>query len=125
MIFGVLVKLIFALLTFFITLLGCVQPTAPDGTSGENNSPIINQITVDPLFIRVGTSTTITVDANDPDGDNLTYSWTVALGDIIGSGRQVRYTAAYCCVGINTINVSVKDSKGAIVNGTINLDVYP
>jgi hypothetical protein len=65
------------------------------------------------------------VDATDPDGDNLSYSWTVALGDIIGSGNQVRYTAAFCCVGVNTINIVVKDSRGATVKGSINLEVNP
>ena len=118
-------KLLVALLISAFSLLNCVQPTATEGNSEGNNEPVINQIIVDPVFIRVGTTTTITVDATDPDGDNLSYSWTVALGDIIGGGKQVRYTAAYCCVGVNTINVEVKDSRGAVVKGTINLEVYP
>ena len=106
-------------------LISCVQPTAPDGNTIGNNEPVINNITVDPPFIKVGTTATITVDAVDPDGDNLTYSWTVALGDILGSGYQVRYTAAYCCVGLNTINVEVKDTRGAVTNKSINIEINP
>lgn len=113
----------FSVLSIF--LYSCVQPNSVEANIDGNTNPVINSITVDPIFIRVGTSTTITVDATDPDGDNLSYSWSVALGDIIGSGNQVRYTAAFCCVGVNTINIVVKDSRGATVKGSINLEVNP
>jgi Bacterial Ig domain len=111
----------FSILSIF--LYGCVQPTSVETDVDGNNKPDIISITADRLSIRVGTSTTITVTATDPDGDNLSYSWTVALGDIIGSGNQVRYTAAFCCVGINTINIVVKDSRGSAVKGSINVEV--
>lgn len=118
-------KLSFSFLLLNIFLTGCVQPTNTDVNTDGNNEPVINSITIDPVFVRVGTTTTVTVDATDSDGDNLTYSWSVALGDIIGSGRQVRYTAAFCCVGVNTINVVVKDSKGASTRGSINVEINP
>jgi hypothetical protein len=118
-------KLLIVLVIPLIALISCVQPTAPEGGAVENSDPVINKITVDPPYISVGTTTTITVDASDPDGDNLSYHWSVALGDILGSGYQVRYTAAFCCVGVNTINVEVRDSKGAITRGTINLEINP
>jgi PBP1b-binding outer membrane lipoprotein LpoB len=118
-------KILLSILLFSFLLLCCVQPTDTDVNTAGNNDPVINSITIDPVFIRVGTTTTVTVDATDSDGDALSYSWSVALGDIIGSGRQVRYTAAFCCVGINTINVVVKDSKGATVRGTKNVEINP
>jgi len=118
-------KLSLSILLLTILLTGCVQPTDTDVNNDGNNEPVINSITIDPVFVRVGTTTTVTIDATDSDGDNLSYSWSVALGDIIGSGRQVRYTAAFCCVGINTINVVVKDSKGASVSGFINVEINP
>ncbi len=111
----------FSVLSIFVY--GCVQPTSVEANVDGNNNPVINSITADLLSIRVGTSTTITVDATDSDGDKLSYSWAVALGDIIGSGKQVRYTAAFCCVGINTINIVVKDSRGSTVKGSINVEV--
>jgi PBP1b-binding outer membrane lipoprotein LpoB len=120
-----LMKIIIPILILAFTLFSCVQPTSTEANVDGNNEPVINQVTIDPIFIRVGTSTTITVDASDPDGDLLSYSWAVALGDIIGSGKQVRYTAAFCCVGINTINLVVTDSRGASVSQTINLEVNP
>ena len=118
-------KLLIPTIILSFTLLGCVQPTSTEANVNGNSEPVINRVTIDPIFIRVGSSTTITVEASDPDGDFLSYSWAVALGDIIGSGNQVRYTAAFCCVGINTINLLVTDSRGASVSHTINLEVSP
>lgn len=120
-----LMKIIIPILILAFTLYSCVQPTSTEANVDGNNEPVIDKVTIDPIFIRIGTSTTITVDASDPDGDLLSYSWAVALGDIIGSGKQVRYTAAFCCVGINTINLVVTDSRGASVSQTINLEVNP
>ena len=118
-------KLLITILILSFILYSCVQPTSPEANVDGNNEPVINAVTIDPLLIRVGSSTTITIDATDPDGDFLSYSWAVALGDIIGSGHQVRYTAAFCCVGINTVNLVVTDSRGASVSHSINLEVSP
>ena len=118
-------KISLSILFFSFLLPGCVQPTDTDVNTAGNDDPVINSITIDPVFIRVGTTTTVTVDATDSDGDALSYSWSVALGDIIGSGKQVRYTAAFCCVGVNTINVVVKDSKGGSIRGTKNVEINP
>ncbi|UCH66440.1 MAG: hypothetical protein JSW63_04750 [Ignavibacterium sp.] len=118
-------KLLIPMIFVSYILYGCVQPTATEANVDGNNEPVINDVTIDPSLIRVGSSTTITVDATDPDGDFLSYSWAVALGDIIGSGNQVRYTAAFCCVGINTVNLVITDSRGASVSHSINLEVSP
>ncbi len=112
----------------FILLLiiwGCAQPNPAESNVAGNQAPEINSIITDPVFIKVGTTADVIVDATDPDGDGLSYSWTVALGDIIGSGSQVKYTAAFCCVGVNIIHVEVRDSKGAITKGTIEIEVNP
>ena len=108
-----------------IFVFSCAQPNPTEGNLNGNSPPEINSIVTDPVFITVGSTTTITVDATDPDGDALSYSWVVALGDIIGSGNQVKYTAAYCCVGVNTIHLEIKDSKGASVKSNINIEVNP
>jgi hypothetical protein len=118
-------RLIASLSLLAIFVLRCAQPNPAESNLDGNSPPQINSITTDPVFITVGTTTNITVDASDPDGDALSYSWSVALGDIIGSGSQVKYTAAYCCVGVNTIYIEVKDSKGASATGTINIEVNP
>lgn len=87
-----------------ILITSCVQPESTVSSLDGNNSPVIESIFVDPVIINVGTTAIIKVNANDPDSDQLTYGWSTALGDIIGSGAEVRYTAAFCCVGIKYNN---------------------
>lgn len=110
----------FAIIIF---ISGCAQPESTVSSLGGNNSPIIDNVLVDPIFINVGTTATIKVSARDPDGDQLSYSWFSSLGDIIGSGPEVRYTAAFCCVGINTITVTVSDTKGAKTSKDILIEI--
>ena len=104
---------------------GCVQPESIISSSNGNLSPVVKSVSVDPLYITVGSSATITVDAADPDGDAISFSWSTPLGDIIGSGSQVRYTAAYCCVGTNSITIIVEDTRGAKVSKTVNIEINP
>lgn len=113
------------LLTILISFIGCVQPESIVSSQGGNNSPVIEDIIVDPRVINVGTTATIKVIARDPDGDQLSYGWTSALGDIIGSGSEVRYTAAFCCVGSNIITVTVSDIKGAKASQDILIVINP
>ena len=116
-------KFLFILL--LLPLVSCVQPESTISSLGGNNSPVIEDVYVNPAFITVGTTATIEVTASDPDGDQLQYSWSSALGDIIGSGANVRYSAAYCCVGSNIITVVVSDVKGAKVSEDIIIEINP
>ncbi|AFH49647.1 Hypothetical protein IALB_1941 [Ignavibacterium album JCM 16511] len=111
------------ILIIFIS--GCVQPESTVSSLDGNNSPVIKDVYIDPLIITVGATATIKVTAVDPDGDALKYAWSSALGDIIGSGSEVRYTAAFCCVGLNTITVTVSDTKGAKVSSDIRIEIQP
>lgn len=111
------------LILFIILFLGCVQPVSTVSPLGDNNAPIIEVINVDPPLISVGTTAKIKVIANDPDGDQLKYSWSTVLGDIIGSGSEVRYSAAFCCVGSNTITVVVTDARGASITQDIRIEI--
>ena len=118
-------KIIFASALLLLLLAGCVQPESTLSSLEGNNSPVIDEVYVDPPFITVGTTATIEVIATDPDGDQLQYSWSTALGDIIGSGAVVRYSAAYCCVGSNIVTVVVTDVKGAKVSEDIRIEINP
>jgi len=107
------------------TLSACVQPESTVSSLEGNNSPVVQSISVDPVSITVGSSSVLKVTASDPDGDALSYSWSSALGDIIGSGAEVRYTAAFCCVGLNTINVVVSDTRGGKVSKDVRVEINP
>lgn len=101
----------------------CVQPESIISSSAGNSAPEIKSIFVDPIFVQVGATAVIKVNAEDPDGDVLSFEWSTAIGDIIGSGPEVRYSAAYCCVGINIITVTVADNKGAKTSKSVEVEI--
>ncbi len=106
-------------------LAGCIQPQPTEQTGGTAQPPIITSVTAEPNVIPVGQSSTITCNAEELTGDQLSYRWKVNLGDIVGQGRQVRYSAAYCCVGVNQITVIVSNSRGGSATGTAEVSVVP
>ena len=114
------------LILFFsgaLLISGCVQPESAVSSLEGNTSPIIESVLVQPFVINIGTTATIKVTATDADGDQLQYAWSAALGDIIGSGSEVRYTASFCCVGVNIVTVTVSDTKGAKVSEDIQIEI--
>lgn len=129
------VSMAMALTALLFLFTGCTgNPTAPKDTSiegagsigeseKENHPPVIKKLTAKPSHIRVGTSSKVAVDAEDLDGDVLTYSWEASLGYILGSGGQVRYTAAACCVGENQITVKVEDGRGGRATESVRVTV--
>lgn len=119
------VKIVLHFAVILLFYCGCVQPESTVSANGSNNPPVIESVVLDPFVINVGTTATIKVNAYDPDGDMLTYKWSSALGDIIGSGSQVRYTAAFCCVGSNNITVVVSDTKGGKVTEDVRIEINP
>jgi hypothetical protein len=113
------------LLIFFTSslFLSCVQPESINSSTAGNSNPEIKSISADPLFIKIGATAIIKVEAEDPDLDPLSYEWTTAIGDIIGSGSEVRYSAAYCCTGVNIITVTVSDNKGARTSKSVEVEI--
>lgn len=58
-------------------------------------------------------------------GDGLTYRWSATAGDILGSGKQVTYTAnANCCGGYQRITCNVKDKYGKWMVKQVNIYVH-
>jgi hypothetical protein len=105
-------------------LAGCAQPVDEGSGAGGNRDPVIRSLVADPIGIGTGGLTTITVEADDPDNQALTYSWSATSGDFLGEGASVRYTASYCCVGMNQIRVTVRDNAGGSASREISIIVY-
>ncbi|MDW7996398.1 MAG: hypothetical protein RMK93_05140 [Bacteroidota bacterium] len=83
-------------------------------------------MTISPSILRVGQPAAVTCYARDPDGDLLSYHWSVSAGSIIGSGFRVHYLPDPCCGGLtNTIAVVVKDNRGGITQGQLHVAVSP
>jgi len=76
----------------------------------DNQEPVINSITADPVMIDLGDSATITIDAVDPEGEDLTYEWTPPFGYIDGVGDTVDWVSTdVCCTAYYDIEVVVSD----------------
>jgi hypothetical protein len=96
------------------------------GTISFNDPPQITGITL-------GTSTSVTTcqpvaigaQASDPDGDPLTYAWTVTSGagaaSITGAGADAMLAAGVA--GVYQIEVTVTDPAGAATSLTFPVDV--
>ena len=114
---------IFSACSLWLFLSSCVQPPEVESSSEGNRNPQFRGLTANPPSIKAGTWTTITADAVDPDGDPVTFSWTATAGDFVGEGPSVRYTATYCCLGFNSITVTVKDNRGGRSSAVIDVEV--
>jgi len=110
------------LLPLFL-LAQCSQPIAVDTATGENQPPRIVTLTVNPAAVVIGRWVVVRVQAEDPDGDPLSARWSANAGDIIGEGFEVRYTASYCCVGFNTVRVTVEDGRGGTATRSVDIPV--
>ena len=83
-----------------------------------NHNPIIHSITANPERINPGSSTNITVSASDVDGDVLSYSYFVSVGNIVGAGSTAQYTAPTTS-DTYRIDVVVSDGNGGTAQGCI------
>jgi hypothetical protein len=105
-----------------------------DGSEGEAteqitvqvlapNQPLfINSLTTDCPRVKPGHTATINCDASDPDGDELSYSWSAEAGNITGAGDTVTWVAPND-YGTYTITVTVSDSRGSQVSQIIDIIV--
>lgn len=82
-----------------------------------NTPPVIESLTTDCPRVRPGHSGTITCVASDPDGDELTYTWTAERGTISREGPEVTWTAP-SEYGNFLITVTVSDGRGGEVTSS-------
>ncbi|MBA7611977.1 hypothetical protein ES703_19210 [subsurface metagenome] len=79
-----------------------------------NNPPVIEDLYTDCPRVKPGGTGTITCEASDPDGDELTYTWSTERGAISGEGDTVTWTAP-SEYGNYVITVTVSDGRGGEV----------
>ncbi|UCE36952.1 MAG: VCBS repeat-containing protein [Thermoplasmata archaeon] len=87
-----------------------------------NNAPFITEFTCEPSNILVGGSCTLTVYAEDLDGDFLTYDYQATDGIISGYGNVVLWYAPDE-KGTYEITVVVKDTKDAEDTESVSVEV--
>jgi peptidoglycan-associated lipoprotein len=77
----------------------------------------------DPCTVEVGKTSTISADAQDPDGDALTYQWTTAAGSITSpTSRQSPWTAPMV-EGPVRVTVTVNDGHGGTASDSVTIQV--
>ena len=105
-----------------------------DGKSGEataqltidviaiNHPPAIESLATEWQQVRKAASSTAECVASDPDGDELSYTWSASGGNISGKGHAVTWVApnAY---GTYTITVTVSDGRGSKASKSTSIQV--
>jgi len=91
-------------------------------TVRTNNAPTIASLIADIDWTTPAGSLRMTCTASDPDGDEMTYEWAAAAGDISGTGAIVNWTAPQE-VGTYDITVVVRDGHGWEDTRSVSLSV--
>lgn len=98
-------------------------PVEPPPPAPRANRPPTVQASCEPCTVEVGKVATVSADAQDPDGDALSYRWTANTGSFTSAtNRQTPWTAPNT-VGAVPVTVTVTDSRGATANATVTIQV--
>jgi hypothetical protein len=111
-----------------------IMVVVTDGSGGEasaelnievtpNHPPVIEKLTAAQMVVVFGKSTDIECVASDPDGDEITYAWNAAEGEISGEGAAVIWTAPDKCGEFVVVTVTVFDSRGGETSRELSIGV--
>lgn len=92
------------------------------GCELSNDPPTITGLLSDPGIIGIGGNSILTCKADDPDGDDLEYTWQSLFGSIAGEGSIVTWTAPDSN-GVYAITCTVDDGNGGQDIGEIFVTV--
>ncbi|RJQ64975.1 MAG: hypothetical protein C4530_01370 [Desulfobacteraceae bacterium] len=99
------------------------------GSDEPNDPPAIDSTDpVSPLTLTSGETQAFTVEATDPNGDPLGYSWKLDGVSVDGSEAQYAYTAYSAHnagIGRHILAVEVSDGNGGIAGHAWEIDVVP
>ncbi|HNW44706.1 MAG TPA: hypothetical protein PKI19_09395, partial [Elusimicrobiales bacterium] len=76
-----------------------------------NTPPVISSVTAAAAILSTGTTTSVTCEASDADGDALVYSWQAASGTPSGTGPVFAWTAP-SVPGTYKIGCTADDGRG-------------
>jgi len=97
-------------------------PPAPAAAPPVNRPPTV-KAQCNPCSVEVGKSSTVTADAQDPDGDTLTYRWTAPNGTLANPAERSTLWTAPMQEGTVPVTVTVNDGKGGTASDTVNIQV--
>ena len=92
------------------------QPVIP------NRAPEILSITAATDRIEPFSICELECDATDPDGDPLTYTWSVSAGEVYGSGPRIEWGSPVA-EGLYRVSVTVDDGRDGVAEYSTSLRV--
>jgi outer membrane protein OmpA-like peptidoglycan-associated protein len=96
--------------------------TPPPPVAPANRPPTV-KAACNPCTVYVGERSQLSADAQDPDGDTLTYQWTVPAGKLDQPTTPKPMWTAPMTVGSVPATVTVNDGKGGTASDTVTLQV--
>ena len=99
---------------------GGTPPLPPNGSPVASCS--VNKTMV---YAGSGDFAIVRVNASDPDGDTLTYSWRSTGGAVEGSGSEVRWNSSGTTAGTYAVKVRVDDGHGGAADCSADIRVEP
>lgn len=88
----------------------------------DNTNPLIEEVVFNPADINANGIINVSVSAIDPDGDKLTYTYTVSGGTISSAGANVIWTAP-ATSGEHTLTATADDGNGGQVSKTVKINI--
>lgn len=107
---------------------GCTQTSQPPASQPPvsqppvNHPPVIDKLASEFVQVKKAMAAPIVCTASDPDGDELSYIWSVTGGNITGEGATVTWVAPNV-YGTYTITAVVTDGRGGQATESIDIKV--
>lgn len=95
-------------------------PAPPPSPPAGNQPPVITSLIAEPGKVDPGGTSTIICAATDPDGDTLSYTWSVT-GGTFSRAEEVILWKAPEADGEFVISVTVKDGKGGTAGKQVTI----
>lgn len=92
---------------------------------GENNAPVINSVTANPSNVYPGEDALLICDADDEDGDAITYEWSAVAGSLSATNVSSVIWTAPMDTGQYAMEVIVEDEGGLADTGSVTVTVDP
>jgi hypothetical protein len=102
------------------------QGTAMDSITlnwGCNSNPVISEVKLSSDTVYVNKQYELTVKANDPDGDKLSYKWTVSGGSLVADNQATAKWNTPSKADNYDVKVVVMDNKGGSSSKSISVYV--
>lgn len=87
------------------------------------NHPPTVSCAASPQTVTAGQPVNLTATGNDPDNDQLTYTWQSSGGKVTGSGAQAQFDTTGLQPGHYTVTCHADDGKGGAADGTADIEV--